>query len=112
MKLARSATGGILMPTKSFYARLTNMGFTSYEEVEEAVSEHRVQYECLYHRTDTFDAEYGDKTVEDKLEIMENFVRVTPMPVRNGELVFICSCKDGCRNYACDHSIVLSMLWN
>jgi hypothetical protein len=112
MKMARSATGGILMPTKSFYARLTNMGFESYEQVEKAVSEQRVQYECLYHRTDTFDAEYSDKTVEDKLEIMESFVRVTPMPVKSGELIFLCNCKDGYRNYACDHSIVLSMLWN
>jgi hypothetical protein len=112
MKLARSATGGILMPTKSFYASLTNMGFESYEEVEQAVHEHRVQYECLYHRTDTFDAEYGDKTVEDKLEIMENFVRVTPIPVKSWELVFLCDCKDGYRYCACDHSIVLSMLCN
>jgi hypothetical protein len=64
-----------------------------------------------------FDAEYGDKSdktvdSEDKLEIMENFVCVTPMPVRSGELVFLCNCKDGYRNYACDPSIVLSMLWN
>ncbi len=43
---------------------------------------------------------------------MDNFVSVTPMPVRNGELVFICNCKDSYRNYACDYSIVLSMLWN
>ncbi len=112
MKLARSATGGILMPTKSFYSRLANMGFESYEEVDKAVHDHRVQYECVYPCNDTFDAEYGDKTVEDKLEITENFVRVTPMPVRSGKLVFICNCKDGYSNYACDHSIVLSMLWN
>jgi hypothetical protein len=47
MKLARTATGGISMPTKSFYSRIAKMGFDSfesYEEVEEAVQEHRIQY--------------------------------------------------------------------
>ncbi len=55
------------MPTKSFYSRIAKMGFKFYEEVEQAVHEHRVQYECLFYRNNTFDAEYGDKTVEDKL---------------------------------------------
>jgi hypothetical protein len=88
------------------------MGFESYDEAEEAVQQYRVQYECLYHRNDTFDAEYGDKTVEDKLEIMKNFICVTSMPVRSGELEFLCNCNDGYRNYACADSVILSILWN
>jgi hypothetical protein len=38
-------------------------------------------YDGLYHRNGNVDADYGDMTVEDKLEIMESFVCVTPMPV-------------------------------
>jgi hypothetical protein len=61
-QLAHTATGGILMSTKSFYSRLVKMGFESYEEAEEAVQEHQVQYESVYHRNDTFDAEYCDQS--------------------------------------------------
>ncbi len=50
--------------------------------------------------------------MEDKLDIMESFVRVTPMPIKSGEMVFLCNCCDAYKNYACVHSGVLSMLWN
>ncbi len=32
--------------------------------------------------------------------------------LRSGELVFLCNCNDGYQNYACAHSVILSMLWN
>ncbi len=43
---------------------------------------------------------------------MESFVRVTPMPIKSGEMVFLCNCGDAYKNYACVHSGVVSMLWN
>jgi hypothetical protein len=51
-------------------------------------------------------------TVEDRLDIMESFVRVTSMPVKSGEMLFLCNCGDAYHNYGCEHSRVLSMLWN
>jgi hypothetical protein len=51
----------------------------------------RSLYEGLYHRKGNFDADYGDMTVEDKLDIMDIFVRVTPMPIKSGEMVFLCT---------------------
>ncbi len=72
----------------------------------------RSLYEGLYHRNGQFDADYGDMTVEDKLDIMESFVRVTPMPIRSSDMVFLCNCGDAYRNYGCEHSGVRSMLWN
>jgi hypothetical protein len=73
-------------------------------------------YECRYHQDGDFDADYGDTSVEDKLEIMESFVHVTPMPIKSCEMVFLCNCVDAYKNYACVHSGVvsnrLSMLWN
>ncbi len=69
-------------------------------------------YECMYHRKGEFDAEYGAMSVEDKLDIMDSFVRVTPMPIKRGEMVFLCNCCEAYKNYACVHSGVLSMLWN
>ena len=38
----------------------------------------RVMYECMYHSEDDFDAEFGETSGEDKLDIVESFVRVTP----------------------------------
>jgi hypothetical protein len=43
---------------------------------------------------------------------MESFLRVTPMPIKSGEMVFFCNCCDAYRNCACQHGGVLSMLWN
>jgi hypothetical protein len=88
--------------------------FGSFEEEVTYVEECRSLYDGLYHRNGNFDAEYGDMTVEDKLDIMESFVRVTPMPVKSGEMVFLCNCGDAYCNYGCEHSgaTVLSMLWN
>ncbi len=72
----------------------------------------RVMYECMYHREDDFDAEFGETSVEDKLDIVESFVRATPMPIKSCEMVFLCNCCEAYKNYACVHSGVLSMLWN
>jgi hypothetical protein len=69
-------------------------------------------YECMYHREGIFNADYGDMSVEDKLDIMESFVRVTPMPIKSCEMEFLCNCGDTYRNYGCVHSGVVSMLWN
>jgi hypothetical protein len=59
-----------------------------------------------------FDADYGVMSVDDKLDTVKSYVRVTPMLVKCGEMVFRCNCPDGYRNYACEHLGVLSMLWN
>ncbi len=73
-------------------------------------------YECKYHREGELDSEYGELSVEDKLDIMpvESFVSlsVTPMSIKSGEMVFLCNCGEADKNYACVHSGVMSMLWN
>ncbi len=70
--------------------------------------------DCLYHRDGNFDANYGDMSVEDKMEIMESFVRVTvtPIPIKSGEMEFLCNCCVAYQNNACEHSGVVFMLWN
>ncbi len=104
MKLARSATGGILMPTKAMMRHVEIQRFPSFYEEVTCVDECRLLYEGLYQRNGQFDADYGDMTVEDKLDIMENFVRVTPMPIKSCEMVFLCNCGDAYSNYGCDSS--------
>jgi hypothetical protein len=89
MKLARSATVGILITTKSMMRQLDLQKFETFEEEVQCVESCRVVYECMYHRDGNFEADYGETSVEEKLEIMESFVRVTPMPIKSGEMVFL-----------------------
>jgi hypothetical protein len=112
MKLARSATVGILIPTRSMMRDVETLKFETFEEEVKCVEDCRVMYECMYHREDDFDTEFGETSVEDKLDNVESFVRVTPMPIKSGEMVFLCNCGEAYKNYACVHSGVLSMLWN
>ncbi len=49
-------------------------------------------------------------TVADKLDIIESFVRIMPMAVKSGELVFFYNCVDYYRSYVCEHAVVTSML--
>jgi hypothetical protein len=71
MKLARSATVGILIPTKPMMLHLDLQKFETFEEEVQCMEDCRVMYasECLYHRDGDFYADYGDTSVEDKLEI-------------------------------------------
>jgi hypothetical protein len=55
--------------------------FDTFEEEEACVEDCRVM--CLYHQDGNFDADYGDMSVEDKLELMESFVRVTSMSIKS-----------------------------
>jgi hypothetical protein len=79
MKLARSATVGILIPTKPMMWHLDLRKFETFEEVQ-CVEDCRVMYasECLYHRDGNF---------------------VTPMPIKSGEMVFLCNYGDAYKNY-------------
>jgi hypothetical protein len=55
--------------------------FDTFEEEVQCVENCRVRDECMYHQDVEFEAEYGDTSVDEKLAIMESFVRVTPMPI-------------------------------
>ena len=48
----------------------------------------------------------------DALEVMESFVRVTPLATKVGDMTFLCVCADAYQAYACVESLVLSMLFN
>ncbi len=100
------------MLTKLLMRHVEVQKFDIVGEEEACVEESRcrILYDCLCHRIGYFDADYGDMSVEDKqLDIMEGFIRVTPMPV---PMMFLCNCRDSYNNHGCEHSGVLSMLWN
>ncbi len=63
MKLARSTTGGILMPTKAMMRHVGVQKFASFDDEVTCVDECCSLYEGLYHRNGQFDA------VEDKLTL-------------------------------------------
>jgi hypothetical protein len=70
------------MPTKSLMRHSEVQKFDTVQEEEACLEECRILYDCLYHRNGNFCADYRDMRVEDKLDIMESFVRVTPMPAK------------------------------
>ncbi len=45
-------------------------------------------------------------------DIMDAFTRITPLPSKVGEMVFLCTCVDAYQKYACVEAIVLSMIYN
>jgi len=112
MTLARSATVCILIPTKFMMRDVENNHFPSFEEDVKFVDDTRNMFQCMYHHPETLDAEYGETSLDEKFDIMDSFVRVTPMPIKSGEMVFLCNCGDAYKYYGCVHSGVMSMLWN
>ncbi len=82
MKLARMATEGILIPTKSLMRHIKVEKFDTVEEEEACVEDCRVMFDCLYHQDGNFNANYGERDeCGGQSEIMERFVRVTLMPI-------------------------------
>jgi hypothetical protein len=49
--------------------------------------------------------------IKDKLDCLDNFDRIEPLPIKCGEMVAVCSCNDSFRNYCCVESIVFSLLF-
>ncbi len=62
------------MPTKSLLRHIEVQKFETVEEEEACLEKCRILCNCLYHRIGNFDANYGDMSVEDKLDFMESYV--------------------------------------
>ena len=56
--------------------------------------------------------EYPTMGVEDILDVMESFDSIAPLPVKYGEIVFLCNCKGAYNSYVCLESAVLSCMFN
>ena len=74
------------------------------------VQEELVRYQLLF-----------DKPVQGNVTVfftrrcswsMGAFVQVTPLPVKVGDMAFLCVCADAYQSYTCVDAIGLSMLFN
>jgi hypothetical protein len=65
VKLARTATVGILMPATALYKHNKLQQLETYEEIEQVVNDVRGLYEGVYHRTDDFDAKFIEMSIAD-----------------------------------------------
>jgi hypothetical protein len=113
MHRSRTSIGAIYMPTMD---TIINMKRTpcivSMRDAEEYVQEALVRYECLFDTPDQFRVTYPASSPEDALQVMESFVRVTPLATKVGEMAFLCVCADAYQSYTCVEAIALSILFN
>ena len=81
-------------------------------ETMRKVDEQHAVFHALFHRTDTFNDEYPDMTIADKLQCMENFDRVDPLQYKCGVMLAKCTCNASYRDFCCVESLVFSMLYS
>ena len=100
-KIARSIlAAGIVMPTERLMTKMTRKGFQDFAELEAGIEDMRTQYRTLINDTENFMIEYPTMGVEDILDVMESFDSIAPLPVKYGEIVFLCNCKGAYHSYA------------
>ena len=55
---------------------------------------------------------YLGNGLEETLDVMDAFNRLTPLSTKVGEMVFLCTCANAYQKYTCVEAIVLSLLFN
>ena len=118
MHVARSTLEAIIMPTAKLLYVLQHtfaenyQGDPTFENYQKEVEKEAAAFEHLFNKTDTFEIEYPQYTVDDVLDLMEHFHHIKPLAVKSGEQVFLCTCCDAYQKYCCVESTALSLLYN
>ena len=117
MPVPRTAIKGVVIPTDRYYNALTkaNDGRRLTAQMMEESGD-RQFYSSLFHRTAelaTLDEyESKDIDIEDKLDALEDFDRMQPLPKKCGPIEATCTCSDSYRKMCCVETVVFSMLFN
>ena len=115
MHVARSTLEAIIMPTAKMINVLRHQFAgtePTFEDYQAAIEKEATAFECLFNKTDTFEIEYPQYTADDVLDLMEYFHHITPLAIKSGDQVFLCTCCDAYQNYCCVESTALSLLYN
>ena len=113
MRVPRTSLGAIYMPTMELINHMKRCPLiVTMEDADNHVEEALVRYETLFDQPYEFLTAYPAISPMDALEVMESFVRVTPLATKVGDMTFLCVCADAYQSYACVESLVLSMLFN
>jgi hypothetical protein len=114
-RMARSSIGALFMPTTFMMTILKNKHdppITTTAEAAECVDTVVADYEFLFNNPADLVDKYPGNTPEDTFDIMDAFTRITPLPSKVGEMVFLDTCVDAYQKYTCVEAIVLSMIYN
>jgi hypothetical protein len=104
--ISRSNCRGLVMPSYNYCKYLTvNKGLV---DVKQNTSSMLCTMICSI--TQTFNVEYPQITIADKLQCLENFDRIDPLPVKCGVMLAKSICNDSYRKFCCIESIMFSML--
>ena len=96
-RMARSSIGAVFMPTTFMMTILKNKHdppITTTAEAAECVDTVANDYEFLFNNPAELVDKYPDNTPEDTFDMMDAFTRITPLPSKVGEMVFLCTCVD------------------
>jgi hypothetical protein len=99
----------------NYYKYLTvTKGLVDVRQIMQIVDEQHAVYNALFHHTDTFNVAYRDPqiTIAGKLQCLENFDRIDPLPLKCGVMLTKCSCNDSNQKICCVHSFIFSMLFS
>ncbi len=85
---------------------------TTTAEAAECVNLVMDDYEVLFKTPAEIVDKYPGNTQDDTFDIMDAFTRITPLPSKVGNMVFLCTCVHYYQKYTCVEAIVLSMIFN
>ncbi len=80
----------------------------TFEDFQTEVDMEAEAFDHLFNKTDTFELEYPQYTLDDVLDLMEHFHHIKPLAIKSGEQVFLCTCCDAYQKYCCVESTALS----
>ncbi len=90
MHIARSTLEAIIMPTDQLINTLRRT-FENYdrdptfEDYQKEVDKEAEAFENLFNKPETFEIEYQQYTVDDVLDLMENFHHIKPLAIKSGD---------------------------
>ncbi len=100
MHTPRTSIGAICMPTMDTILHMKRIPqIVIMLDAERHVQEALVPYECLLDTPDQFRVTYPAISPKNAFQVMESFVRVTPLATKVGEMAFLCICADAYQSY-------------
>ncbi len=106
-QMARTSIGAVFMPTNFMMSILKNKKeppITTTAEAAESVDIVMDDYEVLFKAPAEIVDKYPGNTPDDTFDIMDAFTRITQLPSKVGDMVFLCTCVYVYQNFRSIHA--------
>jgi hypothetical protein len=96
------------MQSYNYYKYLTvTKRLVDVNQIMQIVDQEYAMYKDLFQCTDAFNVEYPQITNADKLQCLENFDRIDPLPYKCGVMLAKRTCNDTYRKFAASNQLYL-----